>query len=73
MYIENLYRRKGLGSILIQKAIDFGRLHDCHAAFVDTFSFQALEFYQKLGFTLEFTRTGFANGHTLHYLKKSLL
>lgn len=73
MFIEDSYRRQGLGRLLIQKALDYGRLHECPIAFVDTFSFQALGFYQKLGFTLEFTRTGFPHGHSLHYLKKDLL
>lgn len=72
MFIVPEYRRKGLGKQLVEKALEYGQTHGCSAAFVDTLSFQALGFYQKLGFTLEFSRTGFAHGASMHYLKKSL-
>jgi GNAT superfamily N-acetyltransferase len=72
MFIEAPYRHKGLGTALIEKALEYGKSHGCSTAFVDTLSFQALGFYQKLGFEIEFTRTGFAHGVAMHYLKKSL-
>ena len=34
--------------------------HKCPFAFVETMGFQALEFYEKCGFKLEFTRAGYA-------------
>jgi GNAT superfamily N-acetyltransferase len=73
MFIEAPYRRQGLGSTLMFKAFDYGKSQGCTIAFVDTMSYQALGFYQKLGFVLEFTRTGFAHDSSLHYLKKSLV
>lgn len=72
LFIEARYRKQGLGSILIQKAFEYGRANGCSVAFVDTMSYQALGFYQKLGFVLEFTRTGFSHNTSLHFLKKSL-
>ena len=72
MFIEATYRRQGIGTRLMKKAIEFGEANGCSAAFVDTFSFQAIGFYQKLGFEHEFTRSGFAHGATRHYLKKAL-
>jgi len=36
-------------------------------------SFQALEFYQKMGFELDFTRPGYAHGTSFHYLSKKLI
>ena len=72
MFVEAPYRHKGLGTALIEKTIEYGRANSCPIAFVDTLSFQALDFYKKLGFDLEFTRTGFAHGVAQYYLKRYL-
>lgn len=73
MFIETQYRRQGLGKTLMEKALEYGKAHGCSVAFVDTMSFQALGFYQRLGFVHEFTRTGFAHNSVLYYLKKELV
>lgn len=72
VFIDEQYRGKGLGTRLMEEALAYGQSHKCPFAFVETMSFQALEFYQKLGFNLEFTRSGFAHGTAFHYLKKDL-
>ena len=73
MFIEAKYRRQNLGTALMEKAFAYGRANGCAFAFVDTLSFQALGFYQKLGFELEFERAGFAHGITQYYLRKRLI
>jgi hypothetical protein len=35
-------------------------------------NFQAMEFYQKFGFELEYTRSGFEHNFVLHFLKKDI-
>ena len=55
LYIETLavaaeHRGQGLGAALVQEAERIGRDRDCHAVWVDTFSFQAPEFYRRLGY-----------------------
>jgi GNAT superfamily N-acetyltransferase len=72
MFVEAPYRGKKLGTALIGKALEYGKANGCAVAFVDTLSFQARGFYQKLGFELEFARTGLAHGVSLYYLKKDL-
>ncbi len=77
IYIENIYispqhRSKGLGRILIEKASELGKKWNCTLAVVETMSFQALEFYQKLGFTVDFAREGYTNNSTLYYLHKKI-
>jgi GNAT superfamily N-acetyltransferase len=72
LFIEAPYRGQGLGTTLMEKALGYGKAQGCSIAFVDTMSFQALGFYQKLGFVHEFTRTGFAHNTVLYYLKKEL-
>lgn len=72
VYVEENYRHKGLGRLLMQKVFAFGLSNRCPFAFLETMSFQALEFYQKLGFVLEFTRSGYSHNTSFHYLKKVL-
>lgn len=72
MFVEKPFRNQGLGSALMEKAIAEGKKRGCTVAFVETMSFQAMPFYLKMGFELEFSRPGFAHGALLHYLRKSL-
>lgn len=72
VYVDEHYRNQGLGTRLMQRAVRYGSEQNCPFAFVETMSFQALDFYQKMGFELEFTRSGYAHGTLFHYLSKRL-
>jgi len=72
VYVDEHYRNQGLGTRLMQRAISYGSEQNCPFAFVETMSFQALDFYQKMGFDLDFTRSGYAHGTSFHYLSKKL-
>lgn len=72
LFVEKNYRGQGIARQLMNHALEFGIRRGCHFAFVETMSFQAPEFYQKMGFTIEFSRQGYAENTTFHYLKKSL-
>lgn len=72
LFVEEKYRGQKIASQLMNHALEFGINRGCHFAFVETMSFQALEFYQKLGFILEFSREGYARNTVFHYLKKPL-
>lgn len=39
---------------------------------LDTFDFQAKEFYEKSGYEVEFIRKGYQNGHKLYKMRKEL-
>lgn len=73
MYVVEDYRGKGLGVRLMQQALAYGVEQKCPFAFLETMSFQALGFYQKMGFVLDFTRTGHAHGTSFHSLSKRLI
>lgn len=73
VYVDDLYRKNGLGSRLMNHAFEYGIENQCAFAFVETMNFQALEFYKKIGFQLEFTRTGYAHNTSFHYLRKDLI
>ena len=72
VFVEKAYRGKGLAKCLMEHAFDYGRQRGCNFAFVETMNFQAPEFYQKLGFVVEFVRTGFAKDTSFHYLRRDL-
>lgn len=74
LVIDKAYRRNKLGAYLVKKALEFAKNKGVVLAFLETFSFQARAFYEKLGFTHEFDRVGFGpNGEiAYHYFRKDL-
>lgn len=72
LFVEKHYRGQGIARELMNHAIEFGKERDCNFAFVETMSFQAPKFYQKMGFKIEFSRPGYAKNTCFHYLKKDL-
>ncbi|MDJ0634569.1 MAG: GNAT family N-acetyltransferase [Xenococcaceae cyanobacterium MO_188.B29] len=72
IWVDTDYRGQGIGKYLIksaeQKAINKG----IKRARLYTFDFQALNFYQKLGYTVYGELEDFPEGHTIYYLKKIL-
>jgi ribosomal protein S18 acetylase RimI-like enzyme len=72
LWVNEKQRGQGHASKLMQAAEAEARARGCKHALLDTFSFQALGFYKKLGYT-EFGRlSGFSGRHDRHYLYKNL-
>jgi GNAT superfamily N-acetyltransferase len=70
LWVAAPYRRTGEGSRLLLAAEKDARELGCRGAYLDTFSFQAPKFYEKLGFR-EFGRiTDFPPGHSRIWLMK---
>lgn len=77
LHIKHLFvlsdsRNKGVGQQLMEAALKIGKENHCRFAAVETMSFQALDFYRKLGFKIDFSREGYDKGCTFHYLSKPL-
>lgn len=77
LYIKDLWihedlRKQGIGSDLMQRAEDKARSHECNFIWVQTFSWQALGFYQKLGFRIVGQLDNYPPDHTLFTLRKDL-
>ena len=72
LYVDKAYRKQGIATLLIEKALAYGKEQGCAFSFVETLSFQGLGFYQKCGFILEFTRDGYTPNVSFHYLRKDL-
>jgi ribosomal protein S18 acetylase RimI-like enzyme len=66
-------RGKGLGRRLIEMAEAEALARGCRYAHLDTFSFQALGFYQKLGYEVFAELEDYPENARRYYLKKPLL
>jgi len=73
LWVANSVRGAGVGSMLMDKAEAVARERGCIGAYVDTFSFQAPDFYQSRGYE-EFGRIeGMPAGHTCIWLRMSFV
>jgi len=72
LYLPDTLRGAGLGSQMMALAEEEARRRGCHGVWLDTFSFQAREFYERLGYSLFGTIEDHPPGHSRHFLKKDL-
>jgi GNAT superfamily N-acetyltransferase len=73
LWVEPEHRKKGYATQLMQAIESAARDHGSKLAFVDTFDFQALGFYQKIGYELFGVLDDCpCPGNKRYYLKKVL-
>jgi GNAT superfamily N-acetyltransferase len=77
LYVENLsvkksLRKQGLGKKLLEQAEREAISRGCKFAYLDTFSFQALPFYEKQGYAIFGSLKDFPKGNIRYFLKKEL-
>ena len=72
MWVNDEFRYQGYGSMLLRAAEDEARRHNCRHSRTDTFSFQALPFYQKHGYHVFGQLEDMPAGHTRYFLHKKL-
>ena len=65
-------RNDGIGRKLIMEAEKEAKKRNCRYISLDTFSFQAPEFYEKLGFEKIGTETDFPKGFEKYYYRKKI-
>ena len=65
-------RRAGLGARLLAAAEQEALSRGCHAAWLDTYDFQARPFYERRGYRVFGELAGFPGGHTRYYMTKRL-
>ena len=71
LWVHGRWRRAGIGRALMLEAERRAAALGCRYAWVDTFSFQAPEFYKKLGYR-EFGRLDYPPSHNRIFLQKTL-
>ena len=72
IWIDEVYRGKGIGKYLVESAEQKARGKDIRQAKLCTFDFQALEFYKKLGYIVYGKLDDYPKGHSFYYLRKDL-
>lgn len=70
--VAETHRGGGWGRRLVEDAERVAEERGCHSAWVDTFSFQSLTFYQKLGYRVFGELPNYPSGETRYFLRKSL-
>lgn len=70
LWVRERYRDQNIGTELMSRIMNTARNKEVRRFKVDTTSFQALEFYKKLGFEVAGKIQGLPPGHTNYYLQK---
>lgn len=73
LWVDAAYRGQGLGRKVMEKVHELGRDMGCSLSTVITLSFQgAKEFYERLGYECDFTRSGYIADSDCLFFKKVL-
>ena len=70
LYVEDAHRGKGYGKLLLDKAESEARQLDGYMSHLDTFDWQAKEFYEHLGYEVFGILENCPRGHNRYYMKK---
>jgi GNAT superfamily N-acetyltransferase len=70
LWVAEALRRHGLGRQLVFAAEREARARGCEHAHLDTFSFQAVPFYERLGYSVFGRLEDYPAGHTKVFLQK---
>lgn len=78
MFVELLFipedrRASGLGTRLMRRAEEAAIKRGCHHVWLDTFSFQARGFYEKLGYQVFGRLDDYPVGHSRFFMTKALM
>jgi GNAT superfamily N-acetyltransferase len=71
-WIDEQHRGHGLGTEIMDRVELAARERGCTKSYVDTFSFQAPEFYQNRGYTICGSLSDYPPGHAYMILVKDL-
>lgn len=72
LWIDDAYRKQGLGERLLREIEQIARDKKCSLIHLDTFDFQAKDFYVKYGYEVFGVLEDCPENHCRYYLKKKL-
>jgi N-acylglucosamine-6-phosphate 2-epimerase len=72
LWVDESIRQQGFGSRLMELAEQEAKQRGCTEALLDTFSFQAKEFYERLGYEMFAQVDDYPSGYSFFQLKKEL-
>ena len=72
LFVKEELREQGIGSRLLQQAETEAKNRNCRFAFVNTYQFQAPDFYKRHGYKEVFTLKDYPYTGQRHYYQKDL-
>ena len=72
LYVEDAHRGKGYGRLLLEKAEGKAKNLGGYLSHLDTFDWQAKDFYQRLGYSVFGVLEDCPPGHSRYYMQKRL-
>ena len=72
LWVEEELRGRGIGARLLAQAEEQAREHGCHSAWLDTFGFQAPNFYRKQGYEVFGELPRYPDEHRRYFFCKKL-
>ncbi|MDF1657881.1 MAG: GNAT family N-acetyltransferase [Verrucomicrobiales bacterium] len=72
LWVAEAYRNQGRATAILEAAENEAVARGCEHVLLDTYSFQALGFYTRLGYVEFGTLDYYAGDHTRHFLRKNL-
>lgn len=72
LFVDEEHRNKGLGSRLLQHVELYAKSRNIKLIHLDTFDFQAKDFYLKRGYSIFGILENAPKGHCRYYMKKEL-
>ena len=72
VFVDQQVRREGIGRELLKRAESLALEQGCDAIYLDTFDFQALGFYEKIGFQVFGKLEDYPRGHQRFFLVKRI-
>lgn len=73
LWVSESLRGQNYGTKLMQAAEKLGQESGCTFAIVTTFDWEALDFYKKLGYEVEFERRGYVKDSIFYSLRKNFI
>lgn len=72
LWVHAAHRGKGIGTNLMEQVHELGRGRGCQLATLTIMSFQAPDFYKKLGYEVDFSRGGYDKNALCVFMSKRL-
>lgn len=72
LWVDPNYRNQGIGKEIMEAVHKYGKKQGCILATVTTMDFQAPNFYNKLGYAVDFSRKGYQKGASCIFMSKKL-